>query len=51
MLKRSLASCSQWGHKESDMTEKPKCTHTHTNIHTGPQEGVLGKGMNGIHEI
>ena len=26
---RSLACCSRWGHKESDMTEKLSHTHTH----------------------
>ena len=58
ILKRSLMDCSPWGHKESDMTEKP--THIYTRIHThtytqtythpGSQECVLGKGMKGIHE-
>ena len=28
---RSLAGCSPWGHKESDMTER---LHTHTHTHT-----------------
>ena len=30
---RSLAGCSPWGHKESDMTERLH-THTHTHTHT-----------------
>ena len=58
--------CSPWGHKESDMTEKPTHiyththtytdthiyihTYTHTYTHPGSQECVLGKGMKGIHE-
>ena len=29
---RSLASCSSWGHKESDTAEQ--LTHTHTHKHT-----------------
>ena len=31
---RSLASCSPWGCKESDMTEQLTHTHTHTHTHT-----------------
>ena len=30
---RSLVGYSQWGHKESDMTEC-MCMHTHTRAHT-----------------
>ena len=30
---RSLAGCSPWGCKESDMTEATSHTHTHTHTH------------------
>jgi len=31
---RSLAGYTQWGHKESDMTEQLTHTHIHTHTHT-----------------
>ena len=40
---KSLAGCSPWGHKESDMTEQ--LTHTHTHTHTHTQELLRVNGL------
>ena len=42
--KRSLAVYSPWGSRESDMTERLTCTHTHTGENGHSLRHVFSRG-------